>query len=420
VYLTTANETRQKNITSGHDSPLLAQVELSLHKEIERPLSKLEIEADFSITNNLLHHPTVFTVNGDLQYTITDDFLLRIADTGTEHYNEGIVYSLGRVAFTGFVEGETVFTFSTAGRVKGTWKVRLYVDNEADGYRYYYNADAVEVGGMDLHEKTWYSAADLSGVTNALNACNLYEVENETMGQPDSFSDSVDVVKQGSTTLIGQMYLVLVPPHDTLTILGVPSPGYVYVNMDELSLTYDETTKENRKVVIQNDLLKVKNEKSISLSIYSEPRKKSHGYIYDDGVPRTGGYSTNITPYNNPHLLFPGMNYYDDGTRYQPCYEYSYADLGQRIVLEEWLAQDIMTYYSNLRWKLDGSLIGEFGFENTLYYKNKLYMIDSIYYDTHSAIAEVVLLQISEVIDWLLTESGDYIVYTESDEGVII
>jgi len=170
-----------------------------------------------------------------------------------------------------------------------------------------------------------------------------------------------------------------------------------------------ECKKEEETITLTGN--GIRNESDYAIDLYSEPRTKTT-------VRTLSGLVEIDKEYVNPELVYPGLIFYND-SGYKACYNFFVNGIGVMKTLERHLAEDIMTIYTIVRMRLTGTMLGHVSFGNVLDYDNKRYMIASMIYNTKKNHADLVLLQISEQLQYLVTTDDEQVVTTD-DEPIIV
>jgi len=411
AYTTTSAETLNKTITSKSGSPLIVPINHSLYKELDRPFSKFELTASFRLNTNLIRYPKEF--DATINYRIDDDDTLYLTNSVTNPFLQGINYNLGYVDFENITEHHNLtrfFIFTVSGETRGMLKFKLYVDNIADSTRYYYN----HLATTNNNAQTWYTG--VSAVTGSQpNSRDLLRIDYTGSDVRQAFSETVYVYHHNRTQVLkGHLHLLINPPYDGaffLPDLILDDNIHAEIDLTQMTLKYMGCKMTENVITLENSAYDV-NEKNYDIKLYSDPRRTSVITESDGSISGTVvmGHKNSWTSY--PGLVF----YYDSATElFNPCYQFRYNN-GDLKTIEEFLTEDIMSYYSSLRNRLLGTLLGQINFGNVLDYDSKRYMIASMALNIKKAQNEVTLIQISDIGSFLLDETGDYILTEDGDK----
>lgn len=400
-YQDSAAEGLKKTITPATGSPLLVPINHSLYKEYDKPYSKFELKANYRLSQNVLRYPhlrEMYTQVGSFSYSFREKELLINTPTYVPDIH-GLRYSLGYIDFNGLPE--VIFNFSISGELMGWFRVKLMLVNDADGKTYYYT-NYWESSEISIKES--WSPYD----HNEPGLHDLLMINYNSKTGSEAFSETVSVYKYGN--LAGQLYIMFCPPYKATQQSQYPALVRIY--FEGLSLNYLECQKEKSIINVEANVNKLR--KSKDVDFYSNP--------YFTMLMRTlsGSVNESIQYYINPQLAYPGLYYRYDGTNHISIRNYKIASIGEWKTLERILIEDIMTFYSQIRFKVTGRLLGDdMNFGKVLDYDGKRYMICSMNFEPKSGQMDVTLLQISDIGRFLITESGDYVA-TEDGKLIII
>ena len=376
TYQASASEDRTYNITARSGSPLLVPINHSLYKELERPYSKFILSSNYRLDKELIRYKEVYTEQ-DIDSEIVYNNLNVSATLFPDDQQSGITWSLGIANINSDYLPIKLITISISGMLSGSLHIYLYIENTLDGKQYYYN-----ISNQILPtriRKLWYEWDN--------NSTN-YIIGIENADGWDSFSETIDIIMSNiPQDLSGMLYLRVVPPYS-----GSAGDAGLSINLDDLNVTYQECNKSESKYELVSSDVQT-NEKEYEIDIYSDP---SISYI-------------------NSNLVYPGLFYYYDGSEYQQCLNFKYGT-DEQTSIERFLINDIMSFYSTLRFKISGTLLGQIDFGKILDYDSKRYMIVSFGYSLKSSQNEVTTIQISEVGSYLLNEDGTYILTEDGNK----
>lgn len=390
TYTGTSVEDRTYDITSASGSPLNVPINHSLFKQLERPLSKLKLTSQYHLNKELLRYIDAPSVEGDITYEIQEDKFLKIHGVVGHNYSDGLIYNLGRMDFSGLTD--PIMNISLRGEFYGSFSVSLYIYNEDDATNYYY-----------------YGLYDGNPTTDAWKTSSGYVLHAATTGNwrhIRAFDVSYDIYAD-EETFKGTMYLLICAPYNSFVSGIPPLDPQLILDLDDTTVTYNECRKQDKTFELINSSNQT-NLKEIELNIYGEPKKER--FITYGGIT-----TEEILTFVNPHLVYPGIFYYYDGDEYLPCYAFKYGTDDEKK-LENFIIEDIMTFYANLRLKITGTLLGQMNFGMVLDYDSKRYMIASSYYNLKKSQNEIVALQISEVGSFLLNEDDTYILLEDGNK----
>ena len=428
----TATETLNKGITTQWDVPMNVPVDMSLKKGLLRPYSKITINTDYGLNNNLVRYPnSPNSVTGPIQYSLTTDddnnvMLLSYRDLNAAYRPilEGIKYNLGYSNSWAAINDQpnnisiakAFMTLTISGRYRGRMCVRVYIDDEVTGGRYFYESKT-----WPNYDPQWTRLLNESNPQTDPSGwgCVVY-LENDTTEEQD-FSETVELNTFGKE-LSGQMYLVICPPWWA----SPPASGsqinhspVLKINVNEISVTWNEckTSDNQYPLVATRTQTNIQEHES---TIYTAPCVRQDYYVIP-GVSKDHYFRY----YLNPHLTYPGLLMYWNGLyggdlKYLPCQWVVYDETSgaDPVKLEVALAQDIMALHAAIGWKVTGTILGQFDIGTVFTYKDRIYMIASMTFDIHLAQTEVILLQIGEAVEILGLESSGDILVTE-DSGYI-
>ena len=221
TYTGTSAETRNYNITSKSGSPLNVPVNHSLYKELERPYSKFVLKSAYGLQTDILRYKDSAHILVN-ECTVTLDEEKLIIDAVNDPILQGVVFNLGRIEFDAGISGgfnripNHFLTINISGELRGWCKVKLFIENEADSLRYYYNKELLYQEKLTRLKIQWdtdtYNDILRSDYSDNFNA--------------ERFDESIDIYKSGED-LKGFMYLLINPPFDSDSRNSLPYPLYL-------------------------------------------------------------------------------------------------------------------------------------------------------------------------------------------------
>ena len=217
----------------------------------------------------------------------------------------------------------------------------------------------------------------------------------------EEFNETITVYRRG-VGYKGRVYLLINSPYyEGSTVASLE------IDLEDLTVNYLENTKADLELKLTNSSF-LDNVGKLDLKLYSEPRTERRYLVFGTWLTVSEHQYTNTASY-------PGMFYIFEDPYYVPVYIFSFGQsYGYR--LEQLLLTDIMSFYSTLRNKLTGTLLGQIDFGKVLDYDSKRYMIASSSYNLKKSFNEVTLLQISDLGSFLLNEDGTYILTEDGNK----
>ena len=384
----------------------LTPINHSVYKELDRPYSKLNLKADYGLNQNCIRYPKVFSA--DCKFSMSEDNILRLTSDIVDPYLQGIKYYLG--FFTIQFLNQIPFTVSLKGFARGTFKVKLIIENTLDGKTYTYNNE----DNTFWDEKKWVEADQYAVLFKKTYSATTLEVINET----------IDVYK--NILLKGNMYLIICPPYE-LGIISDPDWNKsdhirAKIDMNQTTVYYNECKKQDHTFNIENSTLN-SNEKNISVKLYSNP-SLTYRYGLNPGAATWNTLSSYLVAYVNPGAVYPGIIYTDkeEDMIYEPIQWLlvgNILDGGGLYLIEEYLMNQIMSFYAKLRIKASGTIIGDISFGQVIKYDGKIFMIIHMNKNIKKQTIDITLLELSQYGSFLVDENDDYIL-TEDGNKIIL
>jgi hypothetical protein len=393
---------------------MLVPINHSLYKEFDRPFSKFVLKPDYGLNKNLLRYPDVFTA--DCEFLYADDGTLRLTNDFVVPQLQGITYDLGYIDMGVLPIGE-VLDITISGKCMGYLTFKLILYNIADSKNYYYQGVKVlEVEDYEIG--TWNEYYTGSG--------NRFQyiifVNHSSSSYLKDFNETVKVVNTNPVLKGNLKLLINTPTASSFPQFRTPvnwtTMTYAVINVGDITVNYLECNKDSYSLALTNSELNI-NEKEYSVKLYSNPSlyyimelpPVSVGWMDYDALQKY------ILGYINPNLAYPGLFYQDsdeDGI-YTPITTIKLGTTGDCKTIEQFITEDIMTYYSVLRNKIMGTLLGQTDFGKCFEYDSKRYIPVSIIMNVKKSQNDVVMLQVSEVESYLLNEDDSYILYEDGN-----
>lgn len=382
VAVGTVVETRPLSITSATGTPRLVPIEHSLYKELERPYSQFVQTVNLDLNSNLIRYTDIFDVNGYTGYKITDKYI-EIDSILAKPTSHGLVYSCGMIDMSD--SGIYTLKLGITGNHVGLFRVIVYLRRTSNGIAYTYN----------IGTKRWTTWDNTYG--DAMY-CIIRESDTDVSGNyiNESFSETVDIIGTGSL-LSGELFVLISPPY----IPGITGAALRF-DRSGLKMDYNNAHVSNKTYTLTSSSF-LANKGQINTNVYSR-------FLYESyNVNSSGQGSVSYITDKNAGLIYPGLLYYYDGSNYLPAYQFKYGSDGTVSLLELILLEDIMSYYSILRSRCLGILLGVMDFGSVLDYDGKRYMISACIFDIKKAQHEVTILQISTTGSFMLNDDGTYV-----------
>jgi hypothetical protein len=441
VYSTIHTENLVVDVTDKSGVPLVCPINMSLVKSFDNVYKKLTTTVDYKESPNLIKSWLdfdIFGTAGIFQYYIMEDTpsIMQMGKKGGVNWDfatcGGIKYSLGeyhkstRTAL-GFWVSENMnnkpfFKIRMVGHLFGPncalhAQLRL-VSSSGSIYFYSYNSERWYKSGYGYgidSMNLWVDNDDLTlnisdGDFDSEVEVNTWQAEDLTLDDNDG--STVDMVDG----IYDVYFLVFAPGRSDTPTAGARANldlAQLEVNIADGVLTKHDIIRE--QTVFQGE------DALFETTLYSEP---NYAYIQMDHTP------INFIPQNdpywgsgslmNPHLVYPGMLFIYAGGTFTPVRLYTEGNDTTKYMLEYIVLYDIMFFYFNRRWVLDGTILGEIDIGALLRYEGRRYMIDRMIANTKKATQEVHLIELFQEEEYLLEESsggaGEEI-WTESSGG---
>jgi hypothetical protein len=204
------------------------------------------------------------------------------------------------------------------------------------------------------------------------------------------------------------------PEGQLFLLINRPSSGSrLDFDLDMLDIKYNEGEIEDR-VHSMTSLIEIQSTRKIEseIHLYTNPPK---GSMYDEYNPETVLWDLPLYLVN-PQLRFPGLLFYvDDEYRYRPA-TFVYFAINEEsqstgLPLARVVLTDIMSIYAIPKNRVQGTILGDFHFSDTLTYKFKRYLILSCAHNTYTGMHDVDMLEIGFAAtgNYLVTESAEFI-----------
>lgn len=401
-----AAETRDLDITAKGGSPQLVPINHSLYKEFDRPYSEFTLGINTAIDQNLLRYDDIFTPL-NTGYTLTEE-TIEINGISNEVIREGIVYNCGHVDFTGSSLDEYVLKLNVSGRIRGVFSAAVYFHHDNASFYIYpkgYKGPGEHFSGLTYTDGEHWPVFNLAYPDTLFSIVKHSDKDSSDNYILSDFSEALEIIGTGSG-MVGTLYLEIFCPY-----ISGATGAFLEIDRTNFSLKYENARANTKKYKLTSSNF-IANTGSVETEIHSR------FLYYSVYVNPSGGRSTSLISDENVQLLYPGLIYWKNGSDYIPAVNFTKGDTDPSL-LEYILMEDIMTFYSVLRRKLTGTLMGLMNFGNVLDYDNRRYMIVSDIFNIKKSQHEVTLLQVSDLAAYLLNEDGTYILDEDGNKIVL-
>jgi hypothetical protein len=449
IYSTIRTEDLSKVVRSTPDESLdMTPINMSFTKSYDTIYKKLTTTVDYKESPNLIKSWLDFDTFGKngvigeyglLQYYILDNqpsIIHMTKKEGAWNYTEvgGIRFDLGTYtkstrAYSGFWLSENMnarpyFKIRMVGNLHGPdcvlhAQLRL-VPSDGNGNIIYDYADGhwykLPVNGMFNIDsiQLWIEEGDHEGSVSDGEFDAEFEISTwQSKDQTTGYSD-------GTITDLADdeyhVYLMIFTP-------GIHSNSSSKAMID-LDLAQLEVNIADG-ILTTHDIIKEQTnyqgeEATFDITLYSEP---NYNYAQIEQTP------IDFVPKNDPFwgtgslmntkLIYPGMLYTYAGGVFTPVRLFTVGADTTKYMLEYIIISDIIYFYFERRWVIDGTILGEMDIGNVLTFDKHLYMIARLMVNTRMATQVAHLLELITEEDYLITESGESIELEFESSGVL-